>query len=161
MTPHAVVDAAGAGTRSRHGPREVAILFPAKGRGCSSTARPWWTTSGSTYPPVRLTGLLGAEGAGKSTILAAVCGLLPTDAGVVLLDGHRLDSLVPPMRTDLIGHTMREAVVLPTASVLNNLQRVVASGVPTALFCDSCFGVRNVRPTAFNCGVLHGGSLRV
>lgn len=120
MTPHAVVDVAGAGTRSRPNPREAPVLLSCQGMRVSIDSTVlvddiWFDIrAGEAY------GLLGQEGAGKSIILAAVCGLLPTDAGVVMLNGHRLDSPLP-VRTDLVGHTMQEAVVLPSASVLENL----------------------------------------
>jgi ABC-2 type transport system ATP-binding protein len=64
-------------------------------------------------------GLIGPEGAGKSTVLLAVCGLLHIDAGVVLLDGHRLDG---PARAELVAHAMRDAVILPSATVIENLR---------------------------------------
>jgi ABC-2 type transport system ATP-binding protein len=67
-------------------------------------------------------GLVGAEGAGKSTVLLAVCGLLPADAGVVLLDGHRLDRLDARSRAGLVGHAVRDAVIQPSATVLENLR---------------------------------------
>jgi ABC-2 type transport system ATP-binding protein len=64
-------------------------------------------------------GLVGAHGAGKSTVLLAVCGLLRVDAGVLLLDGQRLDA---PARAELVGHAMQDAVILPSATVLENLR---------------------------------------
>lgn len=122
MTPHAVVDVAGTATRSRPDPREAAVLLSCQGMRVSVDGTVlvddvWFEVrAGETF------GLLGAEGAGKSTVLLAVCGLLPTDAGMVLLDGHRLDSVMSPVRTGLVGHTMQEAAVLPSATVLENLE---------------------------------------
>jgi ABC-2 type transport system ATP-binding protein len=62
-------------------------------------------------------GLIGPEGAGKTTVLLAVCGLLRVDAGVVLLDGHRFDA-----GAELVGYAMRDAVILPSATVFENLR---------------------------------------
>ncbi len=62
-------------------------------------------------------GLIGPEGAGKTTVLLAVCGLLRVDAGVVLLDGHRSDACA-----ELMGYAMRDAVILPSATVFENLR---------------------------------------
>ncbi|GAB3439577.1 ATP-binding cassette domain-containing protein [Actinophytocola sediminis] len=122
MTPHAVVDAAEAGSRSRSDSPASAILLSCQGMRVSVDGTVlvddvWFDIrAGEVY------GLLGAEGAGKSTVLLAVCGLLPTDAGMVLLDGHRLDSMMSTGRTALVGHTMQEAAVLPADSVLANLR---------------------------------------
>ncbi|GAA4625699.1 putative F420-0 ABC transporter ATP-binding protein [Cellulomonas oligotrophica] len=46
-----------------------------------------WVVDGidATPPPGALTGLLGPNGAGKSTLLRLVAGLLPPDAGAVLV----------------------------------------------------------------------------
>lgn len=43
--------------------------------------------------PGEAVGLVGASGAGKSTIARIAVGLLPPDEGRVLLDGHELDTL--------------------------------------------------------------------
>ncbi|MFB7352535.1 ABC transporter ATP-binding protein [Streptomyces gardneri] len=47
--------------------------------------------------PGTLTGLLGPNGSGKSTLLRVLAGVLAPDAGVVTLDGDRLDTV--PRRT--------------------------------------------------------------
>lgn len=39
-------------------------------------------------PPGRITGFIGHNGAGKSTTLRAVAGILPFTAGAVTIDGH-------------------------------------------------------------------------
>lgn len=54
-------------------------------------------------------GLIGPEGAGKTTILLAVCGLLNVDAGTVSVDGR-------------VAHAVRDAAILPSATVLENLR---------------------------------------
>ncbi|MCT2581960.1 ATP-binding cassette domain-containing protein [Actinophytocola gossypii] len=66
-------------------------------------------------------GLVGAEGAGKSTVLRAVSGLVSADAGTVVLGGHRLDRLDVSARTRLVGHAVGDAVILPSATVIENL----------------------------------------
>ncbi|NDZ17547.1 branched-chain amino acid ABC transporter ATP-binding protein [Variovorax sp. WS11] len=42
-----------------------------------------------------ITSIVGSNGAGKSTILRGVCGLLPWHAGEVQFDGERIDGLAP------------------------------------------------------------------
>lgn len=41
--------------------------------------------------------LLGANGAGKSTMLRAISGIVPAAAGEIVLEGHRVDGLPPHM----------------------------------------------------------------
>lgn len=48
-----------------------------------------------TVPDGSIVALLGANGAGKTTILRAVSGLLPIDSGSVSLDGNRVNGLAP------------------------------------------------------------------
>jgi branched-chain amino acid transport system ATP-binding protein len=45
--------------------------------------------------PGRITALLGANGAGKSSLVLAVAGALPTHAGVVSIDGEPITGLRP------------------------------------------------------------------
>jgi ABC-2 type transport system ATP-binding protein len=105
--------------RSREGLRDSRIVLSCQGlrAGADSTAMVddvWFDVrAGEAY------GLIGDEGAGKSTILLAVCGLLPVDGGVLLLDGHRLDAQA---RAERVGHAMQEVVMLPSATVLENLR---------------------------------------
>ena len=42
-----------------------------------------------------ITSIVGSNGAGKSTILRGICGLLPWHAGEVRFDGERIDHLPP------------------------------------------------------------------
>lgn len=46
----------------------------------------------------RLTTLIGANGAGKSTVFKAVFGLLPLTSGEIRFDGERIDALTPRER---------------------------------------------------------------
>ena len=41
----------------------------------------------------RIVSIVGANGAGKSTIMKSVSGILKLDAGVILFDDHRLDQM--------------------------------------------------------------------
>ncbi len=41
--------------------------------------------------PGELVGVIGANGSGKTTLLKILCGLLPADAGTILLDGEPLE----------------------------------------------------------------------
>jgi ABC-type multidrug transport system ATPase subunit len=119
MTGHATVRVAEVGTRSRDALRDPEAVLSCQGlcAGAGGTARVddvWFDVRpGEAY------GLIGPAGAGKSTVLLAVCGLLHVDAGVVLLDGDRLDA---PARAEVVAHAMQDAVILPSATVLENLR---------------------------------------
>jgi len=41
-------------------------------------------------------GIVGANGHGKSTLLKAICGLIPIKAGEMVFDGHRINDLSAP-----------------------------------------------------------------
>ena len=50
--------------------------------------------------PGRMKVILGASGAGKSTILRLILGLLKPDAGAIFVDGERVDQMA---ETDLMA----------------------------------------------------------
>lgn len=56
-----------------------------------------------TARPGEVVGLIGPNGAGKTTLLECVAGLLPRDAGVIDVDGWRLEP----------GHTSTNLLYLP------------------------------------------------
>lgn len=68
-------------------------------------------------------GLIGPAGAGKTTILLAACGLLdPDDPATVLLRGKRIDRLDTRTHREWVGYVARSAVLLPSATVAENLR---------------------------------------
>lgn len=105
MTIHTAVH----GTRSRDGLRDSEIVLSCQGlrAGAGGTAMVddvWFDVrAGEAY------GLVGPEGAGKTTIVLAVCGLLRVDAGTVQLHGR-------------VAHAVRDAAILPSATVADNLR---------------------------------------
>jgi molybdate transport system ATP-binding protein len=69
--------------------------------------------------------LLGPSGAGKTTVLRALAGLVPLTAGRIVLDGAVLEDAatgeyVPPERRNL-GVVFQEALLFPHLSVLDNV----------------------------------------
>ena len=68
--------------------------------------------------------LLGANGAGKTTSMRAVSGLLPTWKGVVEFDGKVLKYNVPPDRRAAMGlaHLPEGRGILATLTVKENLE---------------------------------------
>jgi molybdate transport system ATP-binding protein len=73
----------------------------------------------------RVTGLFGASGAGKTSLINMIAGLLRPDRGVISIDGETLDDT--PTRTHLavyrrrIGYVFQDARLFPHLDVRKNL----------------------------------------
>src|SRR3954451_1363343 len=73
----------------------------------------------------RVTGLFGVSGAGKTSLINMIAGLLRPDSGVIALDGETLDDTaarvhVPPHRRR-IGYVFQDARLFPHLDVRQNL----------------------------------------
>src|SRR3989449_2298059 len=73
----------------------------------------------------RVTGLFGASGAGKTSLINMIAGLLRPDRGMIALDGETLDDTaagvhVPPHRRR-IGYVFQDARLFPHLDVRQNL----------------------------------------
>src|SRR6201994_4002174 len=73
----------------------------------------------------RVTGLFGASGAGKTSLINMIAGLVRPDRGTILLAGDTLDDTVarihvPPHRRR-IGYVFQDARLFPHLSVTDNL----------------------------------------
>src|SRR5262245_58445645 len=73
----------------------------------------------------RVTGLFGASGAGKTSLINMIAGLLRPDRGVIALDDEVLDDTekgvhVPPHRRR-IGYVFQDARLFPHMNVAQNL----------------------------------------
>jgi len=73
----------------------------------------------------RVTGLFGACGAGKTSLINMIAGLLRPDRGIVAVDGETLDDTaahvhVPPHRRR-IGYVFQDARLFPHLNVRQNL----------------------------------------
>ena len=67
-------------------------------------------------------GLIGANGHGKSTLLKAVCGLVPVRSGTIRFDGEIVNRLGTPARVRRgIVYVAEERHLFPDMSVLENL----------------------------------------
>jgi molybdate transport system ATP-binding protein len=74
----------------------------------------------------RVTGLFGASGAGKSSLINIIAGLLRPDRGIIAIDGETLDDTaagvhVPPHRRR-IGYVFQDARLFPHLDVRQNLE---------------------------------------
>jgi ABC-type branched-subunit amino acid transport system ATPase component/ABC-type branched-subunit amino acid transport system permease subunit len=76
--------------------------------------------------PGEIVALLGTNGAGKSSLLRALCGLLPTTGGHAALGTTRLDR-VPPERIAAAGLAMMPGGrgIFPTLTVTENLRLAI------------------------------------
>jgi molybdate transport system ATP-binding protein len=73
----------------------------------------------------RVTGLFGASGAGKTSLINMIAGLVKPDRGTIALDGETLDDSaaglhVPPYRRR-IGYVFQDARLFPHLNVSQNL----------------------------------------
>jgi molybdate transport system ATP-binding protein len=73
----------------------------------------------------RVTGLFGASGAGKTSLINMIAGLLRPDRGIISLDRETLDDTearvhVPPYRRR-IGYVFQDARLFPHLDVAQNL----------------------------------------
>jgi molybdate transport system ATP-binding protein len=73
----------------------------------------------------RVTGLFGASGAGKTSLINMIAGLVKPDRGTIALDGDTLDDTaaglhVPPHRRR-IGYVFQDARLFPHLNVSQNL----------------------------------------
>jgi phospholipid/cholesterol/gamma-HCH transport system ATP-binding protein len=77
-----------------------------------------------TLQPGRLKVFLGASGAGKSTILRLILGLLRPDAGEIWVHGQRVDQLseaeLMPVRSD-VGMVFQEGALFDSLTVRENV----------------------------------------
>src|SRR3546814_6955085 len=68
-----------------------------------------------------LFGLLGPKGAGKTTLMAVLTGVLHADAGSLQIAGHEIPKRMEAVRS-LLGFAPQELAFYPTLSVAENLQ---------------------------------------
>src|SRR3954469_14054624 len=73
----------------------------------------------------RVTGLFGASGAGKTSLINMIAGLLKPDRGIIAIDNETLDDTaarvhVPPYRRR-IGYVFQDARLFPHLDVRQNL----------------------------------------
>jgi len=84
-----------------------------------------FTLTASFVSEGRVTGLFGASGAGKTSLINMIAGLLRPDRGVIAIDGETLDDTeaglhVPPHRRR-IGYVFQDARLFPHLDVRHNL----------------------------------------
>ena len=74
--------------------------------------------------------LLGPNGAGKTTCFYAIAGLIPPDAGSILVDGHDVTWLPMYRRAKLgIGYLPQEASIFRGMTVADNIRSILEVSV--------------------------------
>jgi molybdate transport system ATP-binding protein len=84
-----------------------------------------FTLQASFQSEGRVTGLFGASGAGKTSLVNMIAGLLLPDRGSIVIDGETVDDVakrvhVPPHRRR-IGYVFQDARLFPHLDVRQNL----------------------------------------
>jgi molybdate transport system ATP-binding protein len=73
----------------------------------------------------RVTGLFGASGAGKTSLISMIAGLLKPDRGIIAIDGETLDDTEKrvhvPAHRRRIGYVFQDARLFPHLDVGQNL----------------------------------------
>jgi molybdate transport system ATP-binding protein len=73
----------------------------------------------------RVTGLFGASGAGKTSLINMIAGLLRPDRGIIAVDGETLDDSMArthvPVHRRRIGYVFQDARLFPHLDVRQNL----------------------------------------
>jgi molybdate transport system ATP-binding protein len=73
----------------------------------------------------RVTGLFGASGAGKTSLVSMIAGLLKPDRGVISVDGEALDDTAQQLHVAVhrrhIGYVFQDARLFPHIDVRGNL----------------------------------------
>ena len=73
----------------------------------------------------RVTGLFGASGAGKTSLINMIAGLLRPDHGIIAIDGETLDDTSArthvPVRRRRIGYVFQDARLFPHLDVRENI----------------------------------------
>lgn len=104
-----------------------------KGLACERGGRPVLTGIDLAVPRGAIVALLGANGAGKSSLVQTVAGLVEGARGTVTLDGQRLDGLSPLLRRKAGLAIVAEGHhILPGLTVRDNIAAAALS-LPRAL----------------------------
>jgi len=108
-------------------------------------------------------GLLGPNGAGKSTTVSMLCGLLPPDAGRVLIDGQALAGDADP-RKGRIGLVPQELALYDALSARANLETFAAlyglSGATRRERVDEALDVAGLKDRAADTVATYSGGMK-
>jgi ABC-type branched-subunit amino acid transport system ATPase component len=81
--------------------------------------------------PGGITGLIGPNGAGKTTLFDAICGLVPTTSGVIVLGEHDITKMPPYLRAGRgLGRSFQDGRLFPSLTVEECISTALASRIP-------------------------------
>jgi molybdate transport system ATP-binding protein len=84
-----------------------------------------FTVEASFASEGRVTGLFGTSGAGKTSLISMIAGLLRPDRGIIVVDGETLDDTAAgshvPVYRRRIGYVFQDARLFPHLDVRDNL----------------------------------------
>lgn len=104
--------------------------------------------------------LIGANGAGKSTALKTISGLLAPRNGEIRFDGRRIDGSAPHLVTALgIGHVPEGRKVFPRLTVMENLEMGAFTVIDPAVRRRNLERVFTLFPRLRERGAQSGGTL--
>ena len=96
--------------------------------------------------PGSITGLIGPNGSGKTTVFNLVTGFIPSDKGAVSYKGHAIGGLGPDRIYALgIGRTFQLARIFPRLTALENMLVPVRRKGLRALFSGASWGHERTR----------------
>ncbi len=115
----------------------------------------------ATIRPGRITGLVGPDGAGKTTLIRLIAGLMEPDSGEVLIGGQKASAASPEIRSS-IGYMPQKFGLYEDLSVEENLElyadlRGLAEGERPKVFSDLLAFTDLARFTGRLAGKLSGG----
>lgn len=84
-------------------------------------------------PQGKLVGIMGANGAGKSSLLKAIAGILPPTSGHIWLENGKLSELSATKRSEKIAYLSQQLQVAWSLSVYD----VIALGLPKPLSSEA------------------------
>lgn len=85
-----------------------------------------------TLPKNRLIGVLGANGAGKSSLLKSIAGITPPTQGRIIIDGQNADNLSHRQRSQLLAYLAQEIPLRWALSVYDTIALGLLAPLPAA-----------------------------
>lgn len=84
--------------------------------------------------PGEIHALIGPNGAGKSTLVNLISGYLVPDAGIIELNGQRIDKMKPNLRVYAgLSRCFQVSSIFPALSVIDNLRLAAQAHAPGPL----------------------------
>ena len=104
-------------------PAELAAVLEAKGLTTGYDQVPIVRDVDVVFGRGAITAIIGTNGAGKSTVVKALVGVLPAWSGTVTLDGRDITKMPPHLRVrEGIAYVPQGRIVFPEMTVLENLE---------------------------------------